>query len=98
MRSIIQPERDYCYICAEVYQRYYWEGLEEHHVFFGPNRKNSERHGMKVYLCPQHHREGDMAVHSNRITDIWLKERAQRKYEETHTRKEFTDIFGRSWL
>ena len=98
MRSMIQPEKDFCYICSEVYQKYYIDNLEEHHIFFGPNRTNSERHGMKVYLCQNHHRTGDMAVHNNRITDLWLKERAQRKFEETHTREQFTEIFGKNWL
>lgn len=32
---------------------------EEHHVMHGTaNRKLSEHYGLKVYLCPYHHRNG----------------------------------------
>ena len=99
MRSIMQPEKDFCYVCSEAYKKYYWaDDLEEHHIFFGPNRQNSERHGLKVWLCPEHHRTGDMAAHNNKLVDLWLKERAQRKFEETHDRKTFVEIFGKNWL
>ena len=36
--------------------------------------------------------------HGFRETSYLLKAAAQRKFEETHTRKEFMDIFGRNWL
>ena len=29
--------------------------LQEHHVFSGPNRTNSEENGLKIYLCRDHH-------------------------------------------
>jgi hypothetical protein len=58
------------------------------------NRKNSEKHGLKVWLCNTHHHE----VHMNRKIDLMLIQTAQRKFEETHTRKEFMAIFGKNWL
>lgn len=98
MRSIIQPEKDFCYICSNVYQKYYLQELEEHHIFGGPDRTNSERCGLKVYLCRSHHREGPEAAHQNRITNLWLKERAQRIFEEKHSREEFVEIFKKNYL
>jgi hypothetical protein len=51
MKSIIQLNKNYCYICREqtgyIVER---RGLEEHHIFGGPNRKLSEKYGLKVYL------------------------------------------------
>lgn len=90
MKSIIQDSRQ-CYVCGSPY-------VEEHHIFFGTsNRKNSEKYGLKVYLCYGHHR-GDYGVHHNQEADTRLKEMAQRKFEETHTREEFMAIFGRNYL
>ena len=58
------------------------------------NRKNSEKHGLKVWLCCEHHH----LVHMNREVDLSLIQIAQIKFEETHTREEFMAIFGKNWL
>ena len=92
MKSILQTEKE-CYICGSPY-------VEEHHIFYGTsNRKNSERTGLKVYLCPYHHR-GQGGVHhaGNKSLDLELKRIAQRKFEETHTREEFMRIFGQNYI
>lgn len=100
MKSIMQQKDGTCYLCGKLLgdfavHRY----TEEHHIFGGTaNRKLSERYGLKVYLCVRYHREGPGAVHSNRESTELLKADAQRKFEETHTRKEFMEIFGRNWL
>ena len=73
---------------------------EEHHIFFGTgNRKISEKYGLKVYLCYEHHR-GTNGVHgkNGRQLDLKLKERVQRTYEQTHTREEFMRIIGKNYL
>ena len=48
-KSILQNEKE-CYICGLYYP------VEEHHVYFGANRKISEQNGFKVWLCAEHHR------------------------------------------
>lgn len=58
------------------------------------NRKNSEKYGLKVWLCHNHHHH----VHMNREVDLGLIQQAQILFEETHTREEFRAIFGKSWL
>ncbi|WP_167955081.1 hypothetical protein [Anaerosporobacter faecicola] len=91
MDSIMQTEKK-CFICA---RRKY---LEEHHIFGGTaNRKKSEKHGLKVWLCYEDHR-GNSGVHFNRVVDLALKAAGQKKFEETHTREEFRKEFGKSWL
>jgi len=37
-------------------------------------------------------------VHFDKVLDLEIKKRTQRKFEESHTREEFIQIFGRSWL
>ena len=63
-------------------------------MFGTSNRKNSEKYGLKVWLCHFHHHE----VHMNRDTALELIQMAQSKFEETHTREEFMAIFGKNWL
>lgn len=54
MRSIVQTDDSKCYLCGGTA---YWndndmlERLEKHHIFGGnPNRKNSEKYGLFVFL------------------------------------------------
>ena len=92
MRSIIQTEKK-CFIC------YTTMNLHEHHIFYGTsNRKNSEKHGLKVWLCGYHHNLSNYGVHFNKTLDSELKQIAQAKFEEKHTRAEFMQIFGKNYL
>lgn len=90
MKSILQ-KTNYCYICGAP-------TVELHHIFFGTkDRKVSDHEGFTVLLCPYHHR-GPKGPHLNREADLWLKRKAQAKYEETHTREEFMALIGRGYL
>ena len=85
-KSILQnQENKQCYLCMLLEGNYAYQTVEDHHIFFGPNRRNSEIHGFKVNLCIRHHREGKEAVHLNRENDLILKEICQKEYEKTHT-------------
>lgn len=92
MNSILQ-ERKECYVCGRV------DCLEEHHIYPGnPNRKISERHGFKVWLCHWDHNEPPDGAHFNRALDLRLKRDCQAKYEESHTREAFRALIGKSYL
>ena len=91
MKSIIQEKKE-CYVCKMTL------GLHSHHIFGAANRKKSEQHGLKVWLCGYHHNLSNMGVHFYKPLDIKLKRLAQEKYEETHTREEFMREFGRNYL
>jgi len=83
-----------CEICGKECFAYM-----RHHVFFGTaNRKLSEKWGMVAILCPDCHQNGENAVHRRRETDLRLKEKYQRKFEEEHTRTLFMVTFGRNYL
>ena len=64
-------------VCGKDHAR-----AEEHHVLNGPLRSFSERHGLKVWLCHQHHNEPGMSPHYNATCAQTLKAVAQAKYEE----------------
>ena len=99
-KSILQDQSiKQCYLCMALYGDYSYKYVEDHHIFFGTaNRRNSEKHGFKVNLCLGHHRESNEAVHNNRETDLLLKKMCQEEYEKTHTRQEFVQIIGKSYL
>lgn len=84
MKSIIQDEK-YCYVCRSPY-------VEEHHVFYGTaNRKLSEKYGLKVWLCHEHH-TGNCGVHFNKTLDQKIKQVARERFEEVYPYN-FTRIF-----
>ncbi|WP_367567782.1 phosphoenolpyruvate carboxykinase [Lacrimispora sp.] len=93
MKSVLQDTKE-CYICRCT------SCLEDHHIFFGTsNRKRSEKRGLKVWLCGNHHRNSPDAVHKNRQSDLRLKEMAQAYYEQNiGTRQQFIIEFGKSYL
>ena len=93
MKSILQDEKK-CFMCGATY------ALHKHHIFFGANRKNSEKYGLWVWLRWDYHIADSphATPHNDKPTDDWLKRMAQRRFEETHSRAEFMRIFGRSWL
>lgn len=92
MKSILQKEKE-CFVCGTTYN------LNDHHIFFGTaNRKQSEKYGMKVWLCQEHH-TGSAGVHFNKPLDIHLKKLAQMKFESVYgANTRFIDIFGKTWL
>lgn len=100
MRSIIQPTKDYCYLCSllngDGSRR---NNLEEHHVIHGwANKKLSEKYGLKIYLCPEHHRMGKQAVHINKEVRHMTEAIAQEKFIETYPEEDFMKIFGKNYL
>jgi len=100
MKSIIQSEKE-CYLCGSSIPYGFYDGLEEHHIFFGrSNRKNSEKRGLKVWLCGETcHRNGKNAAHKNRETDLYLKRIGQEAYEATYgDRGDFIREFGKNYL
>lgn len=92
MNSILQNEKK-CFICGTHL------GLHCHHIFGGnANRKKSEKYGLKIWLCGRHHNLSNEGIHFNKAVDLSVKRKAQEKFEETHTREEFMQIFGKNYL
>lgn len=92
MKSVLQTEKE-CYVCNTTYN------LHSHHIIYGTaNRKQSEKYGLKVWLCREHH-TGSHGVHFNRDLDMYLKKLAQMHFEaHIGARNEFIRVFGKSYL
>ena len=86
MKSIITDKKE-CFVGRTTLN------LEEHHIFRGANRNNSEKYGLKVWLCHEHH-QGATGVHGgNKWLDTMLKKLAQNKFEERFPEHDFREIF-----
>lgn len=91
MKSILQEEKQ-CFVCGKS------EPLHLHHVFFGnANRRQSDKYGCVVWLCPEHH-VGKTGVHFNKNLDLMIKKLCQAEFEKRYSRSEFVAVFGRNWL
>lgn len=97
MKSIMQQDKEQCYMCGSNGTDDMC-GLEEHHVLYGQGRKHlSEKYGLKVYLCGTRcHRLGPNAPHENEDVRKSLEAEAQKAFERVHgTREDFRRIFGK---
>ena len=90
-KSILQDRKE-CFITKST------DNLHCHHVFSGAYRKNSEKFGLKVWLRADWHNASDFGVHFDKNLDLFFRQLAQRKFEETHTRDEFIRYFTKSYL
>lgn len=97
-KSILQEKNGTCYLCMKLHDDFRIKTVQEHHIYGGANRTISEQHGLKVYLCLEHHTEGKEAVHNNIKHMRMLQQDGQRAFEQTHTREEFIGLIGRNYL
>ena len=89
MDSILQKEK-VCMVCKTT------RNLESHHCFGGPRRKLSEKYGLKVWLCHEHH-TGNQGVHFNKEFMDELHEYAQTVFESLYGYEEFMKEFGKNY-
>lgn len=101
MKSIIHNKADgTCYLCQLLKQDYSRKmALQEHHIIYGRgNRKLSEKYGLKVYLCYEHHMGRSEGVHFNRKNADLLKQIAQKAFIRAYPTLDFMKIFRRNNL
>ena len=91
-KSIISNDK-MCFICG-------FPQVHKHHIYGGTsNRRQSEKYGCWLYLCPKHHNMSNEGVHFDRELDLKLKKYCQSRWEEKYgVRAEFIQTFGKSYL
>lgn len=89
--SIVQKDGSRCFVCGRM------TGLERHHILGGPNRKWSEKYGLTVMLCHDHHTGKDGAQYNRRLGDS-LKRLAQIAFEARYSHSEWMEIFRKNYL
>lgn len=91
MESIIQKRKE-CLVCQTTLN------LEKHHIFGGVARRDlSEKYGLTVWLCHEHH-TGNTGVHSNKQFMDDLHELGQTVFSEVYGDQLFFERFGRNYL
>ena len=91
MKSIIQSER-VCYKTGRP-------DVQEHHIFGGANRKNSEKYGLKVWLVREWHTDSPNGVHHNAEFMDELHRVGQQAFENRWGDRDiFLSIFHRNYL
>lgn len=93
-KSIIQKNKHECFICGSQH------GLERHHVIFGTSgRRLSEKYGLTVMLCYEHHR-GRYGVHGmdGKELNRQLHVVAQTAFEGIHGHDKWMTIIGKNFL
>lgn len=75
----------YCEVCGK------WTAfLDSHEIYGGSNRKRSIQHGFVKRICRM--------CHQNEAVVSILRIETQIEFERTHTRHEFIEIIGKSYL
>ena len=90
-KSIMQTKKE-CYVTHRT------DNLHLHHIYFGANRKLSDKYGCTVWLTAEWHNASNHGVHFNHELDLELKEECQRRFEEVYPDLDFRTIFGRNYL
>lgn len=75
--------------------------VHRHHIFYGPNRKKSEKRGFVIPIAYYLHefQKGSIHDNPNKGLDLKYKQLAQTYYEEHYgDRQDFIREFGKSWL
>ena len=94
MKSIISSKKE-CYICHTNIN------LHIHHIFYGRNRKNSDKDGLVVYLCQEHHM-GNYGIHGKygHSIDLYLKRIGQKAWQDYYnkTKEDFLKEFKKNYL
>lgn len=89
--SIIQTERA-CYFCGRT------DELERHHIFAGvANRRISDKYGLTVWLCHEHHTGKDGAQY-DREKSLLLKQEAQKAFQAIYGRKQWMNLIRKNYL
>lgn len=90
--SIISNEK-VCFRCGTT------QNLHCHHIFSGAFRQKSDKYGLWVYLCVEHH-TGDSGVHSVKGIPYsnYLRKIAQERFEMIYDHETFMKEFKRNWI
>lgn len=94
MKSIVEYSNEKCFVCHS------YRNLENHHIFYGNGRrKKSDKYGLTVTLCAEHHR-GTNGVHGKKGKKFnkELKRYAQHKFEELYSHEDWMAIFHKNYL
>lgn len=92
--NIENAEKGRCFFCGTD------QNIELHHIFPGINRQKSDRLGLLVPLCHNHHNEPPHGVHFSTETALIMKRYGQLRAmnENGWGIQRFVEEFGQNYL
>lgn len=84
-RNNLKSKKGNCEYCGK-----YCENLDFHEVYGGSNRQRSIKNGFVIALCRNCHQDEKVLFE--------LKIKFQKDFEKSHTRAEFIEIIGKSYI
>lgn len=90
LKSIITKDLDHCYFCGAP-------EAQIHHIFNGSMKRKSEKYGLIMPLCMNHH-TGAEGVHTIPGKMTATKEFGQRMFELYHPELNFLEIFKKNYI
>ena len=85
--SILTTNMEKCYLCNKNKKHI-------HEIYKGSNRQVSIKNGFCIPICEECHLETEI----DSKLDKDLKIKCQEKFEETHSRKDFIALIGKSYI
>lgn len=92
MKSIIQTDTDRCF-----YKDCWNTPTDWHHLCGGPDRKWSEKYGLKIHVCHECHMKIHNGKESRDRMDA-LHKLAQEKFEAIYSHEEWMERFRKNYL
>ena len=89
-KSIITQDMEHCYLCGAPAMK------TPHHIFNAANKKKSEKYGLMMPLCFNHH-TGPEGVHTIPGKMQITKEFGQIMFELYYPGEDFLKIFGKNY-
>ena len=97
--SIIHQHDGTCFLCLERNgDASIKKALHKHHIFGGSNRSLSEEDGLFVWLCIEHHTQGEHSAHRSAAVADFLHRTGQQAYEKRHSHEEFVARYMKNYL
>jgi hypothetical protein len=95
VKSIIQGDDEYCFLCKK--RDVYLYGTEVHHMIFGvAKRKLADQDGLTVHLCNYHH----VMLHRHGDYKEELQQLAEKTWLEHYNKsvEDFIQRYGKNYL
>ena len=87
IKSILTNDMDYCFLCGKPRQHI-------HHCMNAANPKKTEKYGLLIPVCSKCH----SWIHDKDDNMKFVRQIAQRKFEEKYSRELWMEEFGKNYL
>ena len=88
--SIITEDMEHCFVCGRPYPQI-------HHIMNKSDKKKSEKYGLLVPLCMEHH-TGAAGVHTKPERMLAMRQFGQKEFERRYSHELWMKEFKKNYL